>query len=389
MKKALINGKVFTVTGETFENGVIVIEDGKIKAVGKVGEVDTEGCGEIIDISGKWVTPGLIDAHTHISTFNEPRPRPGVPDGNEMTGPVEAQVRAIDALNPHDMAIGEARRAGFTVCCTLPGSGNIIGGVGISFKLKDSDTVMDIAIPETEQMKMALGENPKYFYGKDDKAPYTRMGNAAILREALFNAKVYSDALKEGETDPSKSPAPDFKLDPLVPVVRGERFCRIHSHRADDIVTAVRIGEEFGLKFSIEHCTEGYKIADFLSEKNIPCVVGPVNMEPFKMEIWGLKHENPGILEKAGVKICLTQDTSSGTKYLPMFVGLSIAKGLSWETALKAVTINPAELLGLSDRTGSIEPGKDADLSVFSGDPFSNYTICEMTVIDGIVYKNL
>jgi imidazolonepropionase-like amidohydrolase len=385
---AIVNGKVLTVTGGTIENGTVLIENGKITSVGSSRDITVPKDAEIIDASGKWVTPGLIDAHTHISTFGEPNSMEGRYDGNEITSPNTSYVRGIDALNPHDMAIGEARKAGFTTCYTGPGSANIIGGTGIGIKLKDGNTIFDIAIPECQHMKMALGENPRSCYGEDNKLPSTRMGNAAVLREALYNAKVYSDALKAAETDPSKAPKPDFKLDALVPVVRGERFCRIHCHRADDIVTAIRIGEEYNLKFSIEHCTEGYKIKDFLAEKGVTCVIGPVNMEPYKMEIWGCKLETPGILEKAGVNICLTQDTQSATKWLPMFVGACIARGLSYETALKAVTINPAKLLGLEGRVGSIEPGKDGDVAIFSGDPFSNYSICETTIIEGVVYNN-
>jgi len=215
------------------------------------------------------------------------------------------------------------------------------------------------------------------------------MGIGAVLRETLYNAKVYSDQLLEAQSDPSKAPKPDFKLEALVPAIRGEMKVRIHSHRADDIVTAIRIAKEFNLDFAIEHCTEGYKILDFLKENNVTAVVGPLTMGPAKMEIWGCKLETPGIMEKAGINFCLTEDTSSGTKYLPMHVGLCIARGLSEEAAFEAVTIRPAKLLGIDRRTGSIEAGKDADIAIFNGFPFSNLTLCETTIIDGEVYENL
>lgn len=384
---AIKGGKVVTVTNGIIENGTVLIDGSKIIGVGKDIEIPSDA--KVIDATGKWVTPGFIDAHTHISTFNEPNTLPAVYDGNEMSNPVTAHIRGLDALNPHDMAIEHARKAGFTTCYTGPGSANVIGGTGISFKLKEGSTVYDLIIPGSEHMKMALGENPRRVYGSEKKMPMTRMGIGAVLRETLYNAKVYSDQLLEAQSDPSKAPKPDFKLDALVPVVRGEMKVRIHSHRADDIVTAIRVAKEFNLDFAIEHCTEGYKILDFLKENNVTAVVGPLTMGPAKMEIWGCKLETPGIMEKAGINFCLTEDTSSGTKYLPMHVGLCIARGLSEETAFEAVTIRPAKLLGIDKITGSIEAGKDADIAIFNGFPFSNLTLCETTIIDGEVYENL
>ncbi|MBE6011838.1 amidohydrolase [Anaeropeptidivorans aminofermentans] len=384
---AIKGGKIVTVTNGIIENGTVLIDGSKIIGVGKDIEIPSDA--KVIDAAGKWVTPGFIDAHTHISTFNEPNTLPAVYDGNEMSNPVTAHIRGLDALNPHDMAIEHSRKAGFTTCYTGPGSANVIGGTGISFKLKEGSTVYDLIIPGSEHMKMALGENPRRVYGSEKKMPMTRMGIGAVLRETLYNAKVYSDQLLEAQSDPSKAPKPDFKLEALVPAIRGEMKVRIHSHRADDIVTAIRIAKEFNLDFAIEHCTEGYKILDFLKENNVTAVVGPLTMGPAKMEIWGCKLETPGIMEKAGINFCLTEDTSSGTKYLPMHVGLCIARGLSEEAAFEAVTIRPAKLLGIDRRTGSIEAGKDADIAIFNGFPFSNLTLCETTIIDGEVYENL
>ena len=384
----LKNAKVVTVTGKTLEKGVVVIENGKIKSVGASPSVPKNA--RVINLSGKWLTPGFIDAHSHLSTMNEPRTMPSIPDVNEKTSPVTAQLRAIDSLNPFDTGIAAARGAGFTTCCTLPGSANVCGGLGICFKTKVGTTVFDLAIPGSEPMKFAVGENPKRVYGVEhDKLPMTRMGVAAVFRKTLSDAVEYSDALKAAEKDPSKAPKHDFMLDQLVPVVRGERKARIHAHRADDIVTAVRISEEFGLDFSIEHCTEGYKILDFLREHHVDCVVGPLTMEPVKFEIWGTKLTTPAKMEKAGVNFMLTHDTAGNTKFLPVFVGMCIARGLSEQAAFEALTIRPAKLLGLSDRVGSIEAGKDADLAVWSGNPFSSFTLCEKTIIDGEVYDNL
>lgn len=378
---AITNAKIITVTQGVIENGTILVENGKIKALGKTCELPKD-C-EIIDASGKWVTPGFIDAHTHISTFNEPHWMPYQGDGNEVTHPNTSFIRGIDALNPFDMGIQAAREAGFTTCYTGPGSANVIGGTGLSFKCKNGKTVFDLVIPGSEMMKMALGENPKRCYGPNKMMPMTRMGTGAVLREALYNAKVYSDELLEAKKDPSKKVKPDFKLDALVPVVRKEMKCRIHAHQADDIVTAIRICEEFDLDYAIEHCTEGYKILDFLKEKNVTAVVGPLLMGPQKFEIWGCRQDTPAIMENAGINFCLTADDSSGTKWLPIHVGIAMSQGLSFEAAMEAVTIRPAKLLGLADRLGSLEVGKDADLAIFNGMPFSNLSLCEATMIDG------
>lgn len=381
---AITNGKVFTIGAGTYDRGTVLINGGKITAVGPADQVQVPAGAEILDATGKWVTPGLIDAHTHISCFGEPRSRPGPWDVNEVTTPVTAQLRGIDAFNPFDAAIGNVRRAGFTTCYTGPGSSNVIGGVGLSFKLKEAGSVYDMAIPGSEQMKFALGENPRFVYGNQKKFPSSRMSIAALLRQELYDASHYSDDLAA-----DRNPKPNFKLDPLVPVVRGEMRCRIHCHRADDIVTAIRIGEEFGLKISIEHCTEGWKIPELLAEKKVPCVVGPLMLDLSKEEVWNVRLETPGILYRAGVFLCSTQDSCSGTRFLPMVLGMAIARGLPWEAALESVTSHPAQLLGLSDRLGTLEPGKDGDVAVFSGDPFSNYTVCEATVIDGVVYHNV
>lgn len=383
--KAIVNGKVVTVTQGTLENGVVLIDKGKIKAVGAKVKIPKDA--EVIDAKGCWVTPGLIDCHTHISNFYEPRNMPSLAtDGNEMSDPITPQVRAMDALNPFDMAIPITRAAGFTTVCTLPGSGNLIGGTGICLKLRGT-TAEDMIIPGTEQMKMALGENPKRAHGYERKVmPITRMGSAALVRQTLFDAKVYSDQLKAAEKDPKKAPTPNFKLNSLVKVVRGEMRVRIHSHRSDDIRTAMRIAEEFGLDFSIEHATEGYLIRDLLAAKKVTCVLGPLLMEPVKAEVWNKKMETPAMLTEAGVKVCLTADTGSGTQWLPMHIGLLMRRGLSEEAAFRGVTIYPAELLGLDRRVGSIEAGKDADLAIFDGHPFSNMTLCLKTIIDGEVF---
>ena len=381
---ALTNCKAVTIANGILENATILVEESLIKAVGVDVEIPEDA--EVIDLSGKWVTPGFIDAHCHFSAMSEPRTKGMGDDGNEVTNPITAHIRIIDALNPFGIAYEPVRKAGFTTCYTMPGSANVIGGTGIAFKLKDGRCIEDIIIPGTEMMKMALGENPKGAYGGQKKMPMTRMGTGAVLREALFEAKQYSDELLNEKED--KMVKRNFKPEALVPVVRGEMRCRIHCHRADDIRTAIRIAEEFGLEFTIEHATEGYKIADILAEKNVTCVVGPMRMIPGKMEVWDCTIENPALLEKAGVEFALTADAETATQWLPEETGVAMAYGLSEEMAFKALTINAAKVIKLDHRIGSLEVGKDADLAIFDGHPLSNMTRCKATMIDGKFWHN-
>lgn len=385
---AITGGKIMTITNGTIENGTVLVQDGKIVAVGADITVPA-GC-DILDATGLTVMPGLIDAHSHISLFGEPQV-PATADGNEMTAPITAQIRGIDALNPFDPAIPIVREAGFTTLYTGPGSANIIGGTGMAIKLRGR-TAEEMVIPGTEAMKMALGENPKRVYGGQKKAPSTRMGNAAVLREALIQAQNYLDkidrAIEEAGDKKPKLPDRDLKLEAIGQVLKRELKARIHCHRADDMITAIRIAEEFNLDYSLEHATEGYKIADILAEKGVVCVVGPLLMGPSKHELWEVKMENPGILANAGVRVVLQADTSSGTRWLPMHAGLAIRHGMTEEDAFKAVTIYSAELIGAADRVGSLEVGKDADIAIFDGHPFCNMTKCVFTMIDGEVWHD-
>lgn len=380
---AITNGRIVTVCGDIIEKGVVLVDDGKIVAVG--ADVTIPEGAEIIDATGKWVTPGLIDCHTHISTFNEPRDFGSQCDGNEMTSPITAHIRGIDALNPHDSAIAAARSAGFTTCYTGPGSANLICGTGIAFKCKQGATVYDIAIPGTECMKMALGQNPISIRELNTAYPFTRMGNGGMLREALFNAQQYAINKQKHEAGELKDFKPDFKLEALYPLMTGRMKARIHCHRADDVVTATRIAKEFGFAYTIEHCTEGYRILDYLKDNDVTCVVGPLLMDPYKNELWDVRLTTPAEMEKKGINFCMTADTSSETKWLPVHVGIAMANGLSEKTAFECVTIRPARLLGLDDRMGTLEPGKDADIAIFDGHPFSNFTHCVATLIDGKV----
>lgn len=384
---ALKGGRVNTVTRGLIEDGTVLVEDGKITAVGK--DLKIPAGADVMDLSGMWVMPGLIDCHTHICLMSEPKTMPSLEsETNEKSTPVTPYVRALDALNPFDYAVEKVRAAGFTTVYTGPGSVNVIGGLGISLKLR-GNTADEMAIAGSEQMKMALGENPKRIYGMNRQSPVTRMGTAALIRKALFDAKLYSDQKAAAEAAGEKGPGPDFILEPLVPVVRGERKVRFHCHRADDIATAIRIAEEFSLKYSIEHATDGTRIKEYLASKDVPVVVGPLLLEPNKQETQTIHLETAGELEKAGVKkLCLMADTASKTQWLPSEIGLLLRRGLSEAMAFRAVTINAAENMELDHRIGSLEVGKDADIAVFDGHPFSNFTLCRMTMIDGKIYHN-
>ena len=385
MLLAIINGKVLDGAGHTWDKATVLAENGKIKAVGP--DVAVPEGAQVIDAEGCWVTPGFVEPHTHISLMGEPQTRGGISDVNESIDPVTAQIRAIDAFDPCNMSVNWARRGGFTTCCVLPGSANVIGGEGFVFKTAPKATVDEMEVPGTRVMKFALGENPRANY-RDKNKIKTRMGTAAVLRETLFNAREYSDALRAAEKNPAAMPKRNFKLEALVPVVRGEMMCRIHCHRSDDIATAMRVAEEFGLKYELEHATEGYKLAEKLAEKGIICTIGPLVSGPYKQEVWERTLSTPAMLVEKGVTVCLTEDSASLTKLLPMHVGLCIRNGLKYEDALRAVTINPARLLGLEGRIGSLEPGKDADIAVFNGDPFCNYTSCLHTIVDGEVFTH-
>ena len=398
---AITNGKVMTITQGTLERGTVLVEDGRIVAVGEKVEVPEDA--EVYDATGKVVMPGLIDAHCHVGLFPD-----GIgwehADGNEMTDPITPHLRALDAVHPEDQAFKELVAAGVTTVLTGPGSGNLIGGQWVCLKTVPKPSVEQMVLLEPAGMKMALGENPKWVYGEQKKAPSTRMGNAATLRTALVDAQNYLEkwrryeadladyqAKVEAEDEDAEEPKPperDLKLEALGKVLRREMKARVHAHRADDMLTAIRIAEEFNLDLTLEHATEGYKIADILAEKGIPVTAGPIFFSREKYELKDMTPTNPGLMAKAGVKVAIQTDEMSAVKYLTINAALAVREGMSEEEALKAITINPAEIIGVADRVGSLEAGKDADLVVFSGHPFDYRTVAELVLVDGkVAYK--
>ena len=377
------NGYIKTMAGDNIENGYVLIgDDGKIAAVGECYE-PVANC-DVIDAGGRLVTPGCVEAHCHIGLDNEGMGWEGH-DYNEIVDPLTPQMRAIDSINPQDEAFSNAIMNGVTSACTGPGSANVVGGTFAAIKLCGK-RVDKMLIKEAVAMKCAFGENPKRCYGQTSKkSPMTRMGTAALLRELLFKTKRYLQDKEEG-----KSPAFDMKLEAMIPVIKGELPLKAHAHRADDILTSIRIAKEFGVKLTLDHCTDGSVIADELAEEGYPAFVGPTLGGKSKIELQNKSFTTPKALHEAGVPISIITDAPViPLQYLPMCAGLAVNAGLDYEEAWKAITINPATQTGIGDRVGSIEVGKDGDLVIWTADPIKTVGAqAYVTVVDGkVVYS--
>lgn len=372
------NGTVLTMAGKPIKMGQVLVNEGKIISVGENISIP-EDC-EIIDANGGYIMPGIIDAHCHIGMWEDGLGFEG-DDGNEITDPATPQLRAIDAINPMDRSFTEAYENGVTCVCTGPGSANVIGGQFATIKTK-GNRIDNMIVQQTASMKVAFGENPKRCYDAKKQTPSTRMATASILREYLLKTKKYIE-------DKEKNPSFDMKLESLIPVVEGELNIKAHAHRADDIFTAIRIAKEFGLKMTLEHCTEGHLIADELAREGFSAIVGPTFGTRSKVELRELSFETPAALHKAGVKIALMTDHPViPVHHLPLCAALAVRSGLDEEAAFKAITINPAEILGISDRVGSLEVNKDADIVVFDKHPFDIQAKTTCVLIDGeIAFK--
>lgn len=378
------NGLIYTMNDEVIENGSILIKDGKIAAVGNDLEVPLEA--EVIDAEGRMITPGFIDAHCHLGMWEDSIGFEGS-DGNESVDPVTPQLRGIDSINPMDITFKEAYEGGVTTAVTGPGSANVIGGTFLALKTY-GHRVDDMIIKDPIAMKVAFGENPKRVYNGQKKSPITRMATAALLRETLYKAKTYMEKMES--LDESKKPDYDMKMEALIPVLKKEIPLKAHAHRADDIFTALRIAKEFDLDITLEHCTDGHLIADDLAKEGKPAVVGPTFGDRSKYELKNKTFDTPRVLYEAGVKIAINTDSPViPLQHLSLCAGLAHKAGLPMIEALKAITINPAEIIGIDDRVGSIEVGKDADIVLFAGNPIKDVNFkTYMTIIDGnIVYR--
>lgn len=377
---------VHPASGEPIENGVVVVRAGHIEAVGRAGEVAIPPDATVHDLAGKVLIPGLVDTHSHVGLY----PRPAVPsnaDGNELSNPVTPEVRAIDGILPSDPGIRMARAGGVTTANVMPGSGNVVGGQTAYVKLRGA-TVEAMLIrgadgePVRGGMKMANGENPKRARAGPDKPagnPATRMGAAFLERQLFVEALEYREKRKGKEP-----PARDLRLEPMLEVLAGERVVHHHTHRADDILTVLRIREEFGHRVVLQHASEAWLVAGEIARSGIPVSTLVVDAPGGKHEAVNLRLETPGILERAGVRVALhTDDFITSSRLLLRMAALAVQGGMSEAGALRAVTLHAAEMLDLGARLGSLEPGKDADLVVLSGPPFSVRTRVLETWIEG------
>ncbi len=367
--------KILTSSAAGEFKGDILLEAGKIKELGP--EIDIPDEAEVIDASDKVVMPGLIDAHTHVGIWEEGIGKVGA-DANELSEPITPHLRAIDGINPFDRGFEDALTGGVTTVCTGPGSANVLSGESIALKTYGK-TVDEMLIKDPIGAKAAFGENPKKVYGKKEKSPYTRMAIAALLREALEETKNYLKSDEAGY---------NIKYEALKKVLTKKIPLKAHAHRADDIMTAVRIAKEYDLDLTIEHGTEGHKIADYLAAEDIPVVFGPTMSGRSKVELRERSFSTAVKLREAGVEIALMTDHPViPINYLLLVAELAYKAGLSREDALAAITINPAKILGIDEQVGSLEPGKDADLIILADDPFSFNNKIETVIIDGKIIK--
>ena len=381
----IINGKIFTMTGKPVDCGYIRTEGKVITEVGTMSSLDKRQKGEeVLDVDGAWVLPGLIEAHAHIGISEEKWGAIG-DDCNELTNPVTPALRAIDAVNAMDPAFHDAIKAGITSVMTGPGSSNVVGGQFVFMKTQGR-CVDNMAILNPAAMKAALGENPKTTYGEQGNCPATRMGEAALLRRTLLEAVQYQKDKERGRLDRE-----DFEKEPWMPVLQRVIPMKVHAHRADDILTAIRIAKEFNIDITIDHRTEPHLIVDEVKASGFPVIVGTDLTSRSKLEVQNMNFKTNKILAEAGVLIAVTTDHPVALiQYLPLCAGLAVKEGLPMEEGLKAITINPAKICRVEQRVGSLEAGKDADIAIFTGNPMEVFTKTLYTIIDGeIIYNGM
>ncbi len=379
---AIVNGTAYRAGDAAPAKANVVIRNGKISSVGPAAKVPRGA--EVIDAKGMIVTPGLIDAHTHVGNFGEGTGQPGF-DANEAAEAASPHVRALDGIDPRDLGFDDARRAGITTVCVLPGSANVVGGTGVV--LKAAGAIIDEMVVSADAgMKVAFGENPKFSHPENRRMPVTRMGTAAVLREILTQAGEYR---RKRRLPTAKRPDLDIRMEPLVRVLARRMPLRAHAHRADDVATAVRIAREFKCRLISDHCTEGYLIADYLAEEGVPCVVGPILIGRFKQELRERSYAAAGILEKAGCDVALTTDHPFvPIDALTTSAATAVREGMTEKGALRAITNGAAQMLGLGRRLGKLARGYDGDVVVWSGHPLDAQTKVVATVIEGeVVYR--
>ncbi len=382
----IIHGNIKTMEARDYEDGYLQIEDGKITALGdmkdcKPGRWKGEDRVRILDARGNLVMPGIIEAHCHMGITEEKKGMEG-DDCNENVDPITPYLRAIDAINPMDAAFNDAIQAGITSAMIGPGSANVVGGQFVF--LKTHGRCIDrMIVKAPAAMKVAFGENPKVNYAGQNTSPATRMAVAAMLREELTEACNYRKK-KNGNPDLP----PDFRYECWLPVLDGEIPLKAHAHRADDILTAVRIAKEFGLHMTLDHCSEGHLILEELKEAGFPAIVGPDMASRNKIEVKNMAFKTAGILSREGILTAVTTDHPvSMIQFLPICAGLAVKEGMPPEEGLRAITINAARICGVENRVGSLAVGKDGDVAIFDGNPMEVFTSVLCTIIDGnVVY---
>jgi imidazolonepropionase-like amidohydrolase len=382
------NGNIMTMAGNDYKNGFILIDNGKIIDIGPdFDKKITEGKDTfIIDAQGKYVLPGFIDAHCHIGMWEDSVGFEG-DDGNEMTDPVTPHLRAIDGVYYFDRAFTEAREAGVTTVVTGPGSANVVGGQFAALKTYGR-RLEEMILKEPVAMKVAFGENPKTVYNEKKQSPMTRMATAALLRESLQLAKEYKSRLDDYHKNKEDNDRPDYdiKMEALLKVLNKEIPLKAHAHRADDIMTAIRIAREFDVNITIEHCTEGHLIKEILLEEGVCACLGPLLTDRSKIELRNQSLKAPGILSGSGLRVAITTDHPCvPIQHLSLSAAMAVKEGMDEYEALKSITINAALNTGINDRVGSLEVGKDADIVIFDGHPFEYKSKVLTTIINGEV----
>jgi imidazolonepropionase-like amidohydrolase len=388
---AITGGRVVPIEGDPIDGGTVIVTGGTISAVLRPeaalesGSVLPPGA-TVVDAAGKWVLPGFIDAHTHLGAYEDGLGWAGT-DTNELTGPNQAQVRVVDAINPADVGFRDAISGGVLAVNVNPGSGNPIGGQTAAIRCWGR-TVEDMVLRAPSGLKSALGENPKRNYGNRNETPATRLGTASVIRSALAAAADYlqeRDQPRDSSAERSDTVRKrDLKLEALGLALRREIPWRQHAHRADDIATALRLAAEFGYDLVLDHGTEAYLIADKVAAAGVPVVIGPLLTARSKVELRNRSIASPGLLASAGVTIAITTDHPVvPIHFLVHSATFAVREGLDPAQALRAITINPARIMGIDGRLGSIEPGKDADLVIWSGDPLDVMSRAERAFIGG------
>lgn len=379
MKTLIKNGRIVTMAGENIENGCILF-DKKILYIG----TDEKDADIVIDAEGSVVMPGLIDAHCHVGMFEDSLGFEG-DDGNEDSDPVTPHLRAIDGINPFDRGFKEARNAGVTTVVTGPGSANPVGGQFAAVKTAGI-CIDDMIVKAPCAMKMALGENPKSVYNEKEEAPVTRMGTMALIRELFIKSRDYMEKLDAyiADSEDNEKPEFDMKLEAMIPVLKREIPVKIHAHRADDICSAIRIGKEFKVDVTIEHCSDGDAVAPVLEREKLPIMLGPTLSDRSKPELRNLTFDTYKNLSERGLDIAIITDHPEITiENLPLCAAMAVKHGMNEINALEAITITAAKNCRIEKTIGSLEVGKDADIAVFTDLPTRFDAVCKMTFING------